>query len=254
MVLCHGYPSGAGGARAAASTFPELADRIAARDGLGRAGARLPGLRPLRRATSRSAAGSTTSAPPIDHLAKRVRRRGGVWLAGFGTGGALAICAGAEDERVRGVASLAAPADFDDWAGNPRRLLQHAREVGHRSRPAFPGRHRGLAARARGPSAAVRAAHRLAPRPLLLVHGSDDELVPPFDARVLADSHGEAELRMIAGRGPPTPPRPPRRRRAPRLARPPAPRDGPPPDHLAGQGEPSSRGASAHPGKSVDIG
>jgi putative redox protein len=39
------------------------------------------------------------------------------------------------------------------------------------------------------------------PRPLLVVHGSDDEVVPSFDARVLADAHGSAELRLIHGAG-----------------------------------------------------
>ena len=36
---------------------------------------------------------------------------------------------------------------------------------------------------------------------MLVVHGTDDESVPQFDARVLADAHGDAELRMIAGAG-----------------------------------------------------
>ena len=41
----------------------------------------------------------------------------------------------------------------------------------------------------------------VAPRPVLLVHGSDDDAVPVFDARVLADAHGEADLRIIDGGG-----------------------------------------------------
>ena len=40
-----------------------------------------------------------------------------------------------------------------------------------------------------------------APRPLLVAHGSEDEVVPPFDARVVADAHGSAELRFINGAG-----------------------------------------------------
>jgi uncharacterized protein len=39
----------------------------------------------------------------------------------------------------------------------------------------------------------------MAPRPLLVLHGSDDEVVPVFDARVIADAHGEAELRIVEG-------------------------------------------------------
>jgi putative redox protein len=41
----------------------------------------------------------------------------------------------------------------------------------------------------------------LRPRPFLVIHGSDDEVVPVFDARILADEHGEADLRIIEGGG-----------------------------------------------------
>ncbi len=40
--------------------------------------------------------------------------------------------------EVRGVATLGAPADFDDWASHPKRLLEHAREVGIINDPTFP--------------------------------------------------------------------------------------------------------------------
>ena len=45
------------------------------------------------------------------HATERVS---GVWLAGFGTSGALAICEAATDPTVQGVAALGAPADFDE--------------------------------------------------------------------------------------------------------------------------------------------
>ena len=61
-----------------------------------------------------------------------------MWLAGSGTGGALAICAAAEDERVRGVAALAARADFGDWAADPDGFLDHARRIGVIRDPDFP--------------------------------------------------------------------------------------------------------------------
>jgi putative redox protein len=34
-----------------------------------------------------------------------------------------------------------------------------------------------------------------------VVHGTDDDSVPDFDARVIADAHGSAEVRIIAGAG-----------------------------------------------------
>ncbi|GIS34160.1 MAG: hypothetical protein Ct9H90mP5_06090 [Acidimicrobiaceae bacterium] len=45
----------------------------------------------------------------------------------------------------------------------------------------------------------IEAAEGKGEKPLLLVHGSDDRVVPSFDARVLADAHGSADLRIIDG-------------------------------------------------------
>jgi putative redox protein len=33
------------------------------------------------------------------------------------------------------------------------------------------------------------------------MHGADDDLAPQIDARVLADAHGSAELKIISGAG-----------------------------------------------------
>ena len=45
------------------------------------------------------------------------------------------------------------------------------------------------------------AARRFAPRPLLVLHGDEDPSVPVSDARQLAQSHGNAELNVLAGAG-----------------------------------------------------
>ncbi|MEZ5227241.1 MAG: hypothetical protein R2710_11355 [Acidimicrobiales bacterium] len=34
-----------------------------------------------------------------------------------------------------------------------------------------------------------------------MLHGSEDELVPQLDARMVAEAHGAAELRVIQGAG-----------------------------------------------------
>jgi putative redox protein len=47
----------------------------------------------------------------------------------------------------------------------------------------------------------VPAAQRFAPRPLLLLHGDDDESVPSTDTRQLAEAHGAAEMRVLEGAG-----------------------------------------------------
>jgi uncharacterized protein len=124
----------------------------------------------------------------------------GVWAAGFGTGGALSVCAAAADPEIRGVAAVAAPADFDDWASHPRRLLQHARDTGIIRSPTFPAAFEAWAREIRDVRAVAAISH-VAPRSVLILHGSDDDLVPVFDARVLADAHGDADLRIIDGGG-----------------------------------------------------
>jgi putative redox protein len=198
VVLCHGFPAGARGAETSAHTFPELSGRIARELGF------------LVLAFTFRGAGKSDGnfslagwlddvRAAIDHV-HELDELSGLWLAGFGTGGALAICAAADDERVRGVAALATPADFDDWAGQPRRLLEHAREVGLISDSSFPASFDRWARELRDIRATQCVSH-LPPRSLLVVHGTDDDAVPQFDARVVADAHGSAELNLIAAAG-----------------------------------------------------
>src|SRR3954464_6155938 len=122
LVLAHHFHPGAGGAAAAAETYPELAERIATELGWY-----------VLTFTCRGAGESEGQfslggwlADIEAAVALWARRPGvtGVGIAGFGTGAALSICAGAHDPRVNGVAVLGGPADFDDWAGQPRRLLE----------------------------------------------------------------------------------------------------------------------------------
>ena len=98
------------------------------------------------------------------------------------------------------MAALGAPADFDDWAGQPRRLLEHARDVGVIRDPAFPQSFE-LWARPLREIRAAECAAKLAPRSLLVMHGTDDTAVPEFDARVIADAHGHAELSLLPSAG-----------------------------------------------------
>ena len=199
LVLCHGFPSGPRGARNSAETYPDLADRLAAEAGWAVLTFNFRGtgdsqgdfslggwLRDLRTA--------------IDHLLT-VEGVEGVWLAGFSTGGALAICAAAEDERVAGVATMAAPSDFDEWADDPDRFLAYAREVGVIRAADFPPDPAKWAMELRETRASS-AAGKIPPRPLLIVHGSEDDIVPVMDARQLADAaDGEVELRVLTGAG-----------------------------------------------------
>lgn len=195
LVLCHGYPSAALGAEATGRSYPALADRIANE-----------GWRAIT-FTFRGCGASTgdfSLGGWLDDLLAAIDQAGtfgesrGVWLAGFGTGGGLCIAAAARRPEVVGVAVLGAPADYSDWANHPRRLLQHAREVGVITDPAFPPALDQWTRQLRE-IRPVDDAALVAPRSLLVLHGSDDESVPSFDARVLVDAHGSAELRIISG-------------------------------------------------------
>lgn len=198
VVLCHGYPSAVESAQTAAHTLPELADRVASEMGWV---ALAIALRGCGESEGQFSLGGWLSdlLAAVDHI-ERQEEPLGVWIAGFGTGGALAICAGSRDARIRGVASLGAPADFDDWAGHPRRLLQHSRDVGLISDRDFPPSMDAWAREYRT-IRAIACVQEYTPRPLLVVHGSEDQVVPSFDARVLVDAHGSAELRFIDGAG-----------------------------------------------------
>ena len=203
VVLAHGYPSDVQAAEQAAAALPELADRLAAEMGWLALAVAFRGCSGSEGSFS-MAGWKEDVRSAVRHLSS-TEQVSGVWVAGFGTGGALAIGAAADDPDVRGVAALGAPADFDDWATHPRRLLEHARDVGIIDDPLFPPSVEAWSKELRE-LRAVAAAPRLAPRPLLVVHGSDDDLVPAFDARVLCDAHGAAELRIVSGAGPPPPP------------------------------------------------
>jgi alpha-beta hydrolase superfamily lysophospholipase len=194
VVVSHGYPS----ATEVGLTTPDLADRIATEMGWVALAFAFRGCGDSEGQFS-LVGWLDDIAAAVAHVVREVRPLG-VWLAGFGTGGALSVCAGARDPRIKGVAAVGAPGDFDDWAGHPRRLLEHGREMGVITDPAFPPSFDAWSRELKAVRA-VACASQYAPRPLLVVHGSEDEAVPSFDARVLADAHGSAELRMINGAG-----------------------------------------------------
>lgn len=199
LVICHGFPQGPRGGPSSASTYPELAERLTRETGWAVLTFNFRGT------------GASDGDFSLDGWLSDLRNAvmlmsertdiGGVWLAGSSTGGSLAICVAAEDERVRGVATLAAPATFAEWAANPGRLLADARSLGIIRRANFPpdpvvwGK---LFAEV-SPMASAAA---LAPRGLLIIHGEHDEVVPLADARALYEAaYGHADLRVIAGAG-----------------------------------------------------
>lgn len=196
LVISHGFPEGPQNAAVVGKTFPGLADRLAH-------DAQWVVLTFGFRGTGESEGDFSLGGwladlrAAVDHL---LRKEGveGVWLCGFSAGGALSICAAGEDERVRGVAAFSAPADFSDWAADPKRFLAHARTMGVIRSARFPPDPEAWARELREikPLALVA---KIPPRPLLIVHGNNDDVVPMLDARALADAaEGEVELRILA--------------------------------------------------------
>lgn len=197
LVLCHGFPTRGRESPQSGQSFPELAERIASELGWVVLTMNFRGCG--------NAEGDFSLDGWLDDVHAAVAHLQslgvvGVWLAGFGTGGSLAVSEGARNPAVRGVAALATPGDFDDWARNPRRLLLHARHVQVIKDPEFPPVFDQWAAALKAVRP-VEDAAQLAPRPLLVIHGDSDDLTPPADGRALVEAHGSAEFRLINGAG-----------------------------------------------------
>jgi uncharacterized protein len=198
VIFLHGFPSGDVWADRIGADLPELADRTAQQMGFVALAFRFRGCG--------TSSGDFSLQGWVDDVAAAVeylaseQHPNGIWLCGFGTGGAVGLVAAADDQRVTGVAMAGSPADFVDWSDNPNRLMAHARHVGAIRSPEFPADPEAWRAELRR-IRAVHAAEAFSDRSMLVLHGSDDELVPHFDARLLADAHGLAELRFIRGAG-----------------------------------------------------
>ncbi len=194
LILAPGFPTDPGGGANSFKTFPDLAVRIADE-------ARMTVLALAYRGVASSSGHFSLQGwkrdlhTALDQL-RRVDDVSTIWMMGFGTGGALSIAAAADDRRVAGVVSVAAPADFTDWGGRPRELLSHARRCGAISDPDQPADF-GRWSKELLQVAAVGSAGELGDTRLLVLHGSDDDAVPALDARAIADAHGSADLRII---------------------------------------------------------
>lgn len=198
FVICHGFPTAAIGAARSGQSYHSLADRIAEAKGAAVLAMHYRGCGGSEGDFSLAGWLRDIEAA-IDTMAER-DDVSSVSVIGFGTGAALSICAAASRPDVRAVAAVAPPADFSDWSNDPQALLDHARAVGAITSPEFPENFDAWAAEL-GEVQAVVGAGELSPRPLLILHGHDDDLVPIFDSRIVADAHGSAELRVIHGAG-----------------------------------------------------
>ena len=127
-------------------------------------------------------------------------------LCGSSGGAAVSVYVTANDQRISSVATLACPADFIFLPAKPARqraasLTDHFRSIGVLRDADFP------------PSpeewlegfnsvAPIRWIHRISPRPVLLIHGEEDEVVPVRQAYRLCERAREPkEMVIIPGAG-----------------------------------------------------
>jgi len=120
-------------------------------------------------------------------------------VCGSSAGGAVAIAVTADRGDVAGVATLAAPASFTYGAvvNDPKRLLQIFRNTGIIHDPAYPP---DLDAWWREflDAAPEDVVGKVAPRPVLIVHGDSDDVVPyPHAERLFIGAREPKELVRI---------------------------------------------------------
>ncbi|HTW09257.1 MAG TPA: alpha/beta fold hydrolase [Acidimicrobiales bacterium] len=199
VVLAHGFPEAGQKSGSPSYGYPQLATRLAAETGA-----------VVLTFDFRGAGGSegdfslTGWQSDLASAVETLRAVPGiamVWLVGFAAGGTLAICAAGEDPGIAGVAAFAPQADFAERGGDPRRIVALARASGIIHTRGFPADPAAWARELRDLRPALLVG-RIPPRPLLIVHGANDDVVPLTDARELADAaNASAELRVLAGAG-----------------------------------------------------
>jgi len=125
-----------------------------------------------------------------------------VFLLGFSGGAAASLYVAAKDERVAGVVSCASPADFRELLEGPRlnESLAQWRKIGIVRDPEFP---QDIEAWATGfeetaPSGVI---HSIAPRPVFLLHGDADEVVPLAHGHALFAAAEEPKRLMVLSEG-----------------------------------------------------
>jgi dipeptidyl aminopeptidase/acylaminoacyl peptidase len=126
-----------------------------------------------------------------------------IYLLGFSGGAAVSIYVAARHKEVAAVASCASPAEFRDLstAKGLKNFLAHAREVGIVKDPVFP---RSMDEWKRSFQAVrpIDWIDRIPPRPLLLIHGTRDDVVGVSHAHRLYEKvKGKAERSIIEGAG-----------------------------------------------------
>ncbi|MFC1992624.1 alpha/beta hydrolase [Chloroflexota bacterium] len=119
-------------------------------------------------------------------------------LLGFSGGAAVAIYVAAQDRRISSVVACASPAEFTRFkeSDDPQAIVDHFRSIGAIRESNFPASiaewHNGF-----NLVSPVEYVARIAPIPLLIVHGSKDEMVDVSHAYRLFDKAGDPRQIII---------------------------------------------------------
>jgi dipeptidyl aminopeptidase/acylaminoacyl peptidase len=115
-----------------------------------------------------------------------------LWLVGFSAGAAVSVYVASKDKRVAAVAACACPAHFKFFmeSAGPQAIIDRYRRIGCIRDDDFPPSLEGWFDNLRQITPLNYVAG-IAPRPLLLVHGSRDETVPVDHARRMYRKAGE---------------------------------------------------------------
>ena len=194
MLLCHGFPS-TQRPGVPSRSYEQFAERVAEEQGWTVLAVSLRGC-----GQSEGQFSMLGWLNDVARAIQKLRDEGSqrIWLVGSTTGGSLAIMAAARDPEIRGVAVMAPRADFDDWASDPRRFLQHCRNVGVIDDEDYPSSVNQWSSELRQ-HRAIDSVKDMGSRPLLILHGTNDRQVPLDDARHLAEALHSPELRLVSG-------------------------------------------------------
>lgn len=124
--------------------------------------------------------------------------RSHLMLLGFSGGAAVSVYVAAQDRRVSSVVACACPAEFtfSSMAEGPRSVVEHFRSIGAIREKGFP-RSAGEWLKGFQLVSPVEYVAEIAPRPLLVVHGSNDETVELSHAYRLHERAGEPKQIIV---------------------------------------------------------
>jgi len=119
-------------------------------------------------------------------------------LLGFSAGAAVSVYVASQDKRISSIAACACPAEFAlaTEADDPQSVINHFRSIGIIRDKDFPQSIEGWLSSFKMVSP-IKSIAGIAPRPLLLVHSRQDEVVPVNHVYRLYDKAGEPKQIVI---------------------------------------------------------